>query len=124
MRTVELVPFDASTRDVYDGILLDHLNKKKAGSNELFADASVNQHLFTSLRKAANHPLLLRRRYKSKDEKEHLAYQLFINGYFGRDATCTMDLVRKELAKFSDYDIHCAALDLIEDNPLCKVCFT
>ena len=79
MRTVELVPFDASTRDVYDGILLDHLNKKKAGSNELFADASVNQHLFTSLRKAANHPLLLRRRYKSKDEKDKKKRQLRLN---------------------------------------------
>jgi len=110
-RTVEWVPFDGATRSVYDSILADHIRKKENG-------ASAQQHLFTALRKAANHPLLLRTRHTSEEAKSHLAKYLFQYGYFGRDETCTVDHVRKELEKFSDFDLHCAALELIEENNL------
>lgn len=121
------MPFDATTRKVYDDILANHLNRKKMESEStapsLLSDTAANQHIFTNLRKAANHPLLLRTRYKSKQEKDHLAYHFHLNGYFGRDETCTLDLVHKELDKFCDYDIHCAALDMIDENPHTMVSF-
>ena len=75
------------------------------------------KHIFTSLRKAANHPLLLRTRHMSSDSIEILSNLLLQYGYFGRDASCTLKLVQNELEKFSDYDIHCAALDLIHEDP-------
>lgn len=78
--------------------------------------SSAQQHLFTSLRKAANHPLLLRTRHTSEEAKNHLAKHLFQYGYFGRDETCTVDHVRRQLETFSDFDVHCAALDLIAEN--------
>ena len=36
--------------------------------------------------------------------------------YFGSDSTCTLQLVKNQLEKLSDYDIHCAALTMIEEN--------
>jgi SWI/SNF-related matrix-associated actin-dependent regulator 1 of chromatin subfamily A len=36
--------------------------------------------------------------------------------YFGSDATCTLQLVKNELEKMSDYDIHCAASTMIDEN--------
>jgi len=41
--------------------------------------------------------------------------------FFGNDASCTLQLVRDELDKFSDYEIHCAAIHMIEENPKRKV---
>ena len=123
-RVVERLPFDKATRKVYDGLLSNHLERKKAESVskvDFLSDNSVNQSLFVNLRRAANHPLLLRTRYKTNEEKDHLAYHFHLNGYFGRDETCTIELVRKELDKFCDYDIHCAALDMIDENPCRKV---
>lgn len=78
--------------------------------------ASAQQHLFTALRKAANHPLLLRTRHTSEEAKSHLAKHLFQFGFFGRHETCTINHVRQELEKFSDFDLHCAALELIEES--------
>lgn len=109
-RCVEWVPFDKETRSVYDSILAKHL---QSSDN---SNASNNTHLFTSLRKAANHILLLRTRHTSSEAIQHLSEMLYTYGYFGRDATCTLSLVQKELEKFSDFDIHCAAAALIEEN--------
>lgn len=78
--------------------------------------ATAQQHLFTALRKAANHPLLLRNRHTSEEEKHQLATLLYQYGYFGRDETCTLDHVKQALDKMSDFDVHCAALDLIAEN--------
>lgn len=109
-RKVEWVPFEKSTRFLYDSIVKKHLQAKKDGS----VDSSM--HVFTSLRKAANHALLLRTRHTSSGAIDHLATKLYTFGYFGHDATCNVSLVKKELEKFSDYDIHCAAAALIEEN--------
>lgn len=81
-------------------------------------DSAAQQHLFTALRKAANHPLLLRTRHTSDEAVSHLAKHLFRFGYFGRHETCTEKNVRQELERFSDFDIHCAALELLDENPL------
>jgi len=113
-RKLELVPFDDATRSVYDSILAAHIDKKENASMAI--SAAAQQHLFTALRKAANHPLLLRTRHTSEEAMSHLAKHLHQYGYFGRDETCTVDRVRQELEKFSDFDLHCAALELIEES--------
>jgi len=113
-RTVDFVPFDDGTRAVYDSIISNHI--KNRGDKIVTNDAYARQNLFVSLRKAANHPLLLRMRHKSEASINHLTQMLHSYGYFGRDATCTRKLVKKELEKFSDYDIHCAVLDLIGED--------
>ncbi len=110
-RAIEWVPFDDKTRNVYESILSRHLADK---ANLLKAQS----HIFTDLRKAANHPLLLRTRHKEEDVIDHLSKHLFMYGYFGEHETCNQSLVKKELQNFSDYDIHCAAVTLIEENPL------
>jgi len=109
-RKVEWVPFNEETRNTYDSILVKHLQSKNNSSQ------SSSTHVFTSLRKAANHALLLRTRHTSPEAIEHLSTKLYAFGYFGHDATCTQSLVKKQLEKFSDYDIHCAAAALIDEN--------
>jgi len=109
-RQVEWVPFNEDVRKTYDSILATHLQSKLAKS------ASSSTHVFTSLRKAANHALLLRTRHTSPEAIQHLAKNFYSFGYFGRDATCTHSLVVKEISKFSDYDIHCAAAAMIDEN--------
>jgi SWI/SNF-related matrix-associated actin-dependent regulator 1 of chromatin subfamily A len=91
--------------------LAKHLQSKKDSSK------SSSTHVFTALRKAANHALLLRTRHTSPEAVEHLSHQLYASGYFGFHATCTQALVKKELENFSDYDVHCAAAALIDENP-------
>ena len=111
---MEFVPFDHATRSVYDSILAAHIDKKMNASMSI--SASAQQHLFTALRKAANHPLLLRTRHTSEEAVSHLAKHFFQYGYFGQHETCTVDHVRQELETFSDFDLHCAALELIDEN--------
>ncbi len=108
-RKIEWVPFDEKTRTVYDSILSRHLVSKSKS-------LKIQNHVFTELRKAANHPLLLRTRHTGAEDIEHLSKHLYMNGYFGEHETCNQSLVKKELENFSDYDIHCAALTLIEQN--------
>ena len=109
-RQIEWVPFNEDVRKTYDSILATHLQSK------LDSSTSSCTHVFTSLRKAANHALLLRTRHTSPEAIQHLSKNFFSCGYFGRDATCTHSLVEKEISKFSDYDIHCAAAALIDEN--------
>lgn len=110
MRKIEWVPFDNVNKRIYDRILTEHLQRCSAGGT------SESTHVFTCLRKAANHGLLLRTRFKSAEDIEHLSNALYSMGFFGRDESCTIDLVKKELASFSDYAIHCAVSTLIEEN--------
>lgn len=60
--------------------------------------------LFTALRKAASHPLLLRVRYHEEDTLEQIARCCFVQEHFGRSAT--LQRVREELVTLSDYDLH------------------
>lgn len=100
---------------MYNSIVAAHVQRKKNPSESTIIQSQ--QHIFTSLRKAANHPLLLRARHNSEEVIEHLSTQLYTCGYFGHDETCTQKLVKKELEKFSDFDVHCAALELIDESP-------
>lgn len=109
------MPFDEKTRKVYESIISNHVaNRQGNMENESYRET---KHIFTSLRKAANHPLLLRTRHTSPEDVDHLSYHLLTSGFFGTDATCTLKLVQNELKQFSDFDIHCTALDLISENP-------
>jgi len=112
-RRLESVPFDEPTRKVYDSILEDHVKRQRKNPT----DSSTQQHLFTQLRKAANHPLLLRTRNTSGEAVKHLTDRFFEYGYFGKDDSCTAKHVQQQLDKMSDFDIHLAALDLIDENP-------
>jgi len=108
-RKVELVELDPVARSLYDSILSDHVKSKQAG------EASSREHLFTQLREAATNPLLIRSRYKSHSEKEHLALYFQRYGAF-RGEGCTKERVLKELEKFNDFDIHLMAIELLQEN--------
>jgi SWI/SNF-related matrix-associated actin-dependent regulator 1 of chromatin subfamily A len=62
------------------------------------------KHVFTELRKAANHPLLLREHYRDPATMATLATKLFGYGHFGD--TCSLAMVRAELDGYSDLDLH------------------
>lgn len=109
IKTTEWVSFDNAQRNVYDSILSNHLKSKESST-------SHSGHVFTQLRKASHHQLLLRSRHTSEQDIEDLSKQLFISGYFGRHETCTQVMVKKQLELFNDYDIHNAALELIDEN--------
>ena len=71
--------------------------------------ASEAAHLFTALRKAANHPLLLRVRYQDEAVMGKIAEVCHIEGRFGRQ--CDYQRVRDEIDKFSDFDLHQLCLE-------------
>mmetsp|Transcript_30421 Transcript_30421/g.34677 ORF Transcript_30421/g.34677 Transcript_30421/m.34677 type:complete len:1240 (-) Transcript_30421:270-3989(-) len=113
-RQVVRVPLNTNMRRMYDSLLNSHLNAKNSNQT-MIKSAADRQHIFTVLRKVANHPLLLRNRHLNNLETEHLAEHLRLYGYFGD--SCKPNLVKKELKKMSDFDIHLAALDVISENP-------
>ena len=106
---VEFVELDSASRAIYNDIIADHVRNKKKGSNAAY------EHLFTQLRKAAHHPLMLRSRYVSREEKEHLVHWFFQYGAF-RGEGCTKEKVAAELEKYTDFDIHLMASQLIDEN--------
>ncbi len=106
---VELVDLDPTARTVYDSLLSNHIQAKRQGGS------ASKDHLFTQLRKAAHHPLLLRTRYLSASEKEHLTTYFHRYGAF-RGEACTKEKVAEELDKFNDFEIHLSALELIDEN--------
>lgn len=110
-RIVEFVHLDPAARAIYDNILAAHVNKS---GNKI--TAAIGDHLFTNLRKAAHHPLLLRTRHTSPKEKEHLVTHFHKYGAFKGEGS-TKARVADELEKFNDFNIHLAALDLIDENP-------
>jgi SWI/SNF-related matrix-associated actin-dependent regulator 1 of chromatin subfamily A len=66
-------------------------------------------HLFTALRKAANHPLLLRVRYTDPAVLEKIAMIAYSAGHFGNQ--CDFQRVRDEIESLSDFDIHQLCLE-------------
>jgi SWI/SNF-related matrix-associated actin-dependent regulator 1 of chromatin subfamily A len=108
---VEFVTLDESARLVYQSIIEGHVKK-----NGKQITAAIGDHLFTNLRKAAHHPLLLRNRHTQPDEIEHLVSSFYKYGAFGGDG-CTKERVREELTRFNDFVIHLTASELITENP-------
>jgi SWI/SNF-related matrix-associated actin-dependent regulator 1 of chromatin subfamily A len=78
------------------------LNNEPSGFNNL--SSSESRHLFTSLRKAANHPLLLRVRYRDQAVLSRIAEVCIAKEHFG--AQCDIHRVKEELVTFSDFDLH------------------
>lgn len=71
--------------------------------------ATEARHLFTTLRKAANHPLLLRVHYRSNEVLDRIAQAAYHNEHFGNQ--CDYQRVRDEIEKMSDYDLHLICLE-------------
>ena len=113
-KVIEYVELEDAGRKIYNSILEDHINKN--GTKSTTPTAAIGEHLFTNLRKAAHHPLLLRTRYNTPAEVDHLVtffhkYQAFA----GEGSTKVK--VAEELTKYNDFQIHLTALDLVEENP-------
>ena len=111
-KIVEFVELDKRARDIYDSILEAHINKSGTKTT-----AAIGEHLFTNLRKAAHHPLLLRTRHKTHEEIEHLTTQFHRYGAF-KGGGSTKARVAEELLKFNDFHIHLTALELIDENKM------
>lgn len=109
-RVVEFVELDSTARCIYESILASHVNK-----NGTKITAAIGDHLFTNLRKAAHHPLLLRTRHNSPREIEHLTTHFHKYGAFKGEGS-TKARVAEEITKFNDFHIHLTALELIEEN--------
>ena len=97
--------------DFFDDIVHEPpTDASKAPIREI--SASEARHLFTALRKAANHPLLLRVRYRDEIIMDKIAMTAYTEGRFGRQ--CDYKRVREEIDKFSDFDIHQLCLEYPE----------
>lgn len=113
VRQVELVEMNASAKSIYDSVIAHHLQAKRKGGS------AAKDHLFTQLRKAAHHPLLLRTRHTSTEEKRRLADCFYRFGAF-RGEACSRERVAGELEKYSDFEIHLTASELVDGNPCLK----
>ena len=99
-KTAEVVsvPLSATQRGVYLQVAGRGAALKKG-----LGDAAA-KHLFTELRKAANHPLLLRLDKYDAAALARIAKTLHGNGHFGGAATLAM--VTKELESYDDFALH------------------
>ena len=110
-RKTEFVTLSDSARKIYDSIIEKHVNKS---GNKI--TAAIGDHLFTNLRKAAHHPLMLRSRHTTREESVHLTESFYKYGAFQGEG-CTKERVAEELKSFSDFHIHLTALELLDANP-------
>jgi SWI/SNF-related matrix-associated actin-dependent regulator 1 of chromatin subfamily A len=62
------------------------------------------KHVFTELRKAANHPLLCRYRFKGVSTMALLVDSFYDCGAFGEQ--CTKEMISDEISSYSDYQLH------------------
>jgi SWI/SNF-related matrix-associated actin-dependent regulator 1 of chromatin subfamily A len=106
---LEQVELNADARTVYDSIIAEHLQAKER------KDDTFRDHLFTQLRKAAHHPLMIRSRHKSPLEKVKLTKLFYDYGAFRGDGV-TKDKVSEELERYSDFEIHLTALMMVDEN--------
>ncbi|KAG5185729.1 SNF2 family N-terminal domain-containing protein [Tribonema minus] len=127
---VDVLPLGDMQKQLYDGILKAHLKRKGGGvkgdaaedTNAVVAaivgSTTEAKNVFTELRKAANHPLLLLHHYKDDATISRIVEVAYGAAYFGDAATPQM--VRKELETFSDYDMHqlCSHFPALEDLTL------
>jgi SWI/SNF-related matrix-associated actin-dependent regulator 1 of chromatin subfamily A len=116
-RHVEYVDLEPSGLAVYNSLLEEHVRQRETGGQTTKTATSGGQHLFTQLRKASHHPLLLRTRYRSASERAHLARCFHQYGAFQGEA-CTVERVYDELETMNDFNIHLTALELLGENPV------
>jgi SWI/SNF-related matrix-associated actin-dependent regulator 1 of chromatin subfamily A len=89
------------------------LSTKEVNSIVRDLSASEARHLFTALRKAANHPLLLRYRYTDQKQLDKIAEVTYYKGHFGHQ--CDLQRVKSEIELFSDYDLHQICMEYSEN---------
>ncbi|KAL8003902.1 putative ATP-dependent helicase HrpB, P-loop containing nucleoside triphosphate hydrolase [Plasmopara halstedii] len=87
-------------------------------TNSYVAKANKEQStisIFTQLRKAANHPVLLRQHFVSDNVLDTMSRCLHQAQAFGNQ--CSMDRVRQELESYSDFELHdlCVQYAAIDD---------
>lgn len=99
-----VVSLEANTSDV-----LANVKAEDAERIVHALSASEAANLFTALRKAANHPLLLRVRYQDDATMQKIAEVSYAEGRFGYQ--CDLKRVRDEIDKFSDFDLHQLCLE-------------
>jgi SWI/SNF-related matrix-associated actin-dependent regulator 1 of chromatin subfamily A len=102
---VQMIEVGAAQRRIYDGILERWRRERAATTSDRKGrerEGRTITSLFTELRKAANHPLLVRSRVTDKDLAE-LAADLHRREHFGD--RCTREMVLKELQGYNDYEI-------------------
>lgn len=101
------VSYEPSTATVAtDGEII---SGSSGSASALDLSASEAKHLFTALRKAANHPLLLRVRYKDPVKMDRIAQVAFAEEHFGNQ--CDVKRVKDELDLFSDFELHRICMD-------------
>ncbi|KAF1778045.1 P-loop containing nucleoside triphosphate hydrolase [Phytophthora cactorum] len=74
-------------------------------------DEPTAMSIFTQLRKAANHPVLLRRHFVSDEVLETLSRCLHRAEAFGNQ--CSISRVRQELESYSDFELHDLCFDYL-----------
>ena len=100
-RETLFVELSESTRSIYKSVIVSHLDKSGSTINP-----GTGEHLSTNLRKCAHHPLLLRTRWNTPEEKERLTNNFYKYRAFKGDG-CTRERVAEELESWNDFEVHC-----------------
>ena len=87
-------------QDLYEGLVAAHAEQKQ----------SDKSNIFMVLKKAANHPLLLRNTYT--DEKLNRITEVCIAHHYFGSKVLDFDKNKAALMKMSDYDLHLVCMDL------------
>ena len=90
----------------YDDVLQSIRERKTSIST-----SSAISHSFSLLRKAANHPLLLLRRYMKNTDDRYTFHRALV---FGKQ--CTVSMVKEELLSNYSTKIHTVMSELVEDG--------
>ena len=103
--SVNGVPEIIDMTDITSPSRLSRKDLVKAADTVQELSAKEAKHLFTALRKAANHPLLLRARYVDDDVLHKISQVCLLHQHFGRQCE-DIARVRQEVESFSDFGIH------------------
>mmetsp|Transcript_26397 Transcript_26397/g.39169 ORF Transcript_26397/g.39169 Transcript_26397/m.39169 type:complete len:472 (-) Transcript_26397:136-1551(-) len=115
------VPMTETQRKLYEDIIKKHMLRRSSGekgdsNNDDYKEHIVRSistseanNIFSTLRKAANHPLLLRVRYSDDAVIDEISTVLYATGHFGDQ--CDIARVREEVKQFSDFDINHLCLE-------------
>lgn len=105
---------------LYEDIICTHLLNKTSTTTATTQDLSIlppklristseASNIFTDLRKASNHPLLLRTHFSSSEVMNHMAAVCCTVEHFGDQ--CDQSRVLQELSKLSDFDLNYLCLE-------------
>eukprot|EP00606_Chrysophyceae_sp_TOSAG23-5_P000535 GSChrysophyteH2.ASY1.ANO1.945.1 assembled CDS len=114
---LRVLPMETMQGVIYDSIIEGYTKKKTQRKQTALGEKKDElawgedlsnkdmKHLFTALRKAANHPLLLRVHFTDDKVINAITGACMAAEYFGK--TCTYERAREELVeKFNDFDLH------------------